>query len=508
MLRTWQIEIRDKGLLKLLKPISHKVKNLYNTAIFIQKGLMKEGKRPLFYEELDEQLKDYKNYRSLQAQTAQQVLKEVGEAFESYYAQWQAFREKTIKDKPSPPNFKDIGEDRGFKTITFTNQQIHFVEIGKRKFIRLPIPKETKTPEIPFIMVPINDKIFKLEDNVREIKLIPDRSGRFFTLHLTFKIDDQKVKFKGKKNPINLEKTEVPQNFKNILSIDLGLKRIITATDLKNNKSFKVDASKIVKINEDFNEKRAIDQSKRVKHFQEKEDRNYNTKIKRLDSSIKRAVKKNNKELELKRRREKKILQQEWNSRKFGDSKKMRKDILKRNHQLHDELHKLAKDIICYCLTNRVNLITVGYNEGWKQEVAMGKDTNRKFVQIPYSMLVKYLQEKGALVGIHVELVNEAYTSKCDALALEELPLEYLPEGVKVGLDLGVRQGDSFKSSTGKTLHSDVNGNLNIFRKWGLINKVNLDPYLRKKFKCSKFLGCVSHPGELSSLNVQRYQLV
>ena len=62
------------------------------------------------------------------------------------------------------------------------------------------------------------------------------------------------------------------------------------------------------------------------------------------------------------------------------------------------------------------------------------------------------------MVGINLIIHEESYTSKCDALALEDVKQHdtYLGKRVKRGL---------FQSSIGKLINADVNGSLNILRK-------------------------------------------
>ena len=66
---------------------------------------------------------------------------------------------------------------------------------------------------------------------------------------------------------------------------------------------------------------------------------------------------------------------------------------------------------------------------------------------------------KGEEAGIHVVENEEAYTSKCDSLALEDIQHhdEYLGTRTKRGL---------FSSSIGVFLNADVNGAINIMRKF------------------------------------------
>ena len=62
------------------------------------------------------------------------------------------------------------------------------------------------------------------------------------------------------------------------------------------------------------------------------------------------------------------------------------------------------------------------------------------------------------MVGINIIIHEESYTSKCDALAREEIKKHetYLGKRVKRGL---------LQSSIGKLINADVNGSLNILRK-------------------------------------------
>ena len=68
---------------------------------------------------------------------------------------------------------------------------------------------------------------------------------------------------------------------------------------------------------------------------------------------------------------------------------------------------------------------------------------------------VKY---KANEVGIRVSLNEESYTSKCDALSLEDMKHkeEYFGKRIKRGL---------FKSRTNEIINADINGSLNILRK-------------------------------------------
>lgn len=69
--------------------------------------------------------------------------------------------------------------------------------------------------------------------------------------------------------------------------------------------------------------------------------------------------------------------------------------------------------------------------------------------------MIKY---KAKLIGIEVIEQEEAYTSKCDALNLEEIGRHATYSGSREKRGL-------FKSKSGQMINADVNGSLNILRK-------------------------------------------
>ena len=106
-----------------------------------------------------------------------------------------------------------------------------------------------------------------------------------------------------------------------------------------------------------------------------------------------------------------------------------------------------------------LNTLIVGYNKKWKEKVNLGKYINRKFYQIPYRKLLSMLKEKWERSGKRYVEINESYTSKCDALALEPVchHKKYLGERERRGL---------FRSSTKRYIHADINASINIMRKY------------------------------------------
>jgi transposase len=96
--------------------------------------------------------------------------------------------------------------------------------------------------------------------------------------------------------------------------------------------------------------------------------------------------------------------------------------------------------------------------EGIKQEINHGRRNNQNFVGIPYFLFKRKLKAKCERYGINYHEINEAYTSRTDALAFDEIKEQ--PYGKKRRVKRGL-----FKSITGVLLNADVNGSLNIMRK-------------------------------------------
>ena len=138
--------------------------------------------------------------------------------------------------------------------------------------------------------------------------------------------------------------------------------------------------------------------------------------------------------------------------------------ISKRRNKINDYLHKASRYIVNQLVSNDVTELVIGYNAGWKQDTRMKKEGNQRFQYIPFHKFVSMLIYKCALAGIAVTTHEESYTSKCSFLDNEEIckHTEYKGKRIKRGL---------FRTSTVRLLNADVNGALNILKKY-LLNAV------------------------------------
>jgi len=139
-------------------------------------------------------------------------------------------------------------------------------------------------------------------------------------------------------------------------------------------------------------------------------------------------------------------------------SKNINKLSLKRKNKVDNYLHESSKEIVNYCVKNKINTIVIGKNDGWKQDSEMSKKTNQNFIQIPHSRFISMITYKSEIEGIKVITTNESYTSKCSFLD-GEIPKKhdtYKGRRIKRGM---------FKSEKGILINADVNGSYNILIK-------------------------------------------
>lgn len=131
----------------------------------------------------------------------------------------------------------------------------------------------------------------------------------------------------------------------------------------------------------------------------------------------------------------------------------------KRDRRIKDCLHKLSTHLVNQFVSHKIDTVIFGHNVGQKQDIKLGSVTNQNFVHIPFYQLISLLQYKCELQGIRFITTEESYTSKCSFLDLEEVTKqkEYLGKRVKRGL---------FQTKEGIRINADVNGSLNIGRKY------------------------------------------
>lgn len=207
----------------------------------------------------------------------------------------------------------------------------------------------------------------------------------------------------------SIAKKQLDDNNK-IMSIDLGVNNLASIVTNVSNKSILIDGRRLKSINQYYNKKR---------------------------SKIQQQLKKvNGKE----------------------NSRRLMSLTRRRNNKVKDYLHKASKEIINTCLKEDITTLIVGHNDGWKQNVNLGKRNNQNFVSIPFEMLISMLRYTSERQGLRFVEVNESHTSKCSSFDLEPICHHdtYVGRRVRRGL---------FKTRDGILINADINGSYNIMRK-------------------------------------------
>ncbi|MGK7928116.1 MAG: RNA-guided endonuclease InsQ/TnpB family protein, partial [Spirulina sp.] len=136
-----------------------------------------------------------------------------------------------------------------------------------------------------------------------------------------------------------------------------------------------------------------------------------------------------------------------------------------RNNQVRDYLSKSARLIINKCISEKIGVLVVGVNPGWKQEISMGKRNNQNFVQIPHYSLRQKLSALCQRYGIEYREQEESYTSQASALDQDKIPTYNANSTTKHSFSGKRVKRGLYRSQAGHLINADCNGATNIGRK-------------------------------------------
>jgi putative transposase len=231
LIRTEQIRINKT---KELSSLCHLSKNLYNEANYLVREAYFLNENKVKYNELDAWLKlNSENYKSLNAQSAQQILRLLEK-------DWNSFYESKDSKYKNPSKFKGKVKFPGYKPkdgeaiLIFTNQQVsikdHILTFPKK------LPLKIKT---------------RLQNNtdLREVRIIPN-SNHYIVEIVYSKINEEGI----------INKRWYAKN-NNIIGIDLGLRNIITIANNIGQKPIVIKGGILKSINQFYNKQKALLQS-------------------------------------------------------------------------------------------------------------------------------------------------------------------------------------------------------------------------------------------------------
>ena len=238
-----QIKHLSKEDYKSIKELCHIAKNLTNEAIYNVRQYYFTEDKFLKYEKNYTLLKSSPNYKELNSNMAQQILKEVDGSFKSFFG--------LIKlAKQGKYSFKDCKLPRYLPKDGYTTLVIGFVRLNGNKLI-LPFSNNfKKTHKVVEITIPP----VLLDKKVKEIRILPKANARYFEIQYIYE-------------------TECIQrnlNTQNALALDLGVNNLVTAVS-STGKSFIVDGKRLKSINQWFNKENArLHSIKDKQHFGKK----------------------------------------------------------------------------------------------------------------------------------------------------------------------------------------------------------------------------------------------
>ena len=228
-----QVKHLSKEDYKSIKELCHIAKNLTNQAIYnVRQYYFAEGEY-LNYEKNYALLKSSDNYKMLNSNMAQQILKEVDGSFKSFFG----LLKLTKKGKYA---FKDCKLPKYLPKDGYATLVIGFVRLKGNKLI-LPFSNTYKKTHksIEITIPPI-----LLDKKVKEIRIIPKANARFFEIQYIYEAECVRR---------NLNKN-------NALALDLGVNNLVTAVS-SNGKSFIIDGRRLKSINQWYNKQNARLQS-------------------------------------------------------------------------------------------------------------------------------------------------------------------------------------------------------------------------------------------------------
>jgi len=150
---------------------------------------------------------------------------------------------------------------------------------------------------------------------------------------------------------------------------------------------------------------------------------------------------------------------------KTGITARMERMMIKRNRRINHYMHTASRFIIDLLVAEGIGVLVIGKNDGWKQDIEMGKRNNQNFVQIPHARFIQMLTYKAELVGITVLLTEESYTSKASFLDRDPLPVHDPNDNTKHTFSGKRVERGLYRASGNRSINADLNGAYNIIRK-------------------------------------------
>ena len=261
-----QVKHLSKKEFRNLKHLSHIAKNLTNEAIYNIRQYYFNKKKYLNYNENYRILKNSENYKKLNSNMAQQILKEVDGSFKSFFGLLKLA-------KNGQYNFKDIKLPKYLTKDGFTTLVIGFVRLKDGMLIVPYSNSFKKTHQEVKIKLPPVLKGKK----IKEIRIIPKQHSRYFEIQYTYEV----------------EEVQRELNKENALGIDLGINNLCTCVT-NTGTSFIIDGRKLKLINQYYNKTNAklqsIKDKQKIEHITLRQKRIARKRNNRIEDYLSKAA--------------------------------------------------------------------------------------------------------------------------------------------------------------------------------------------------------------------------
>ena len=246
----------------------------------------------------------------------------------------------------------------------------------------------------------------------KEIRIIPQFDGQQFSIEFIYESNKQFRKAEGD----------------GYMSIDLGVSNLASCTIFSNGdaQQFLIDGRRLKSINHYYNKKVAMLKSEYAKN-------------KNISSS---------------------------------NTKRMIRLMNGRHNRINDYFNKVVNMLVNKCLDNGVSTLVIGYNKGQKQGISIGKVNNQNMVMVPLRKLRQKLKYQCELHGISYCPQEESYTSKASCLDDDVIPV-YREQVTTSFSGKRIHRG-LYIASDGSVLNADINGSVNILKKYFKERKSNV----------------------------------
>lgn len=283
-----------------------------------------------------------------------QSAQEVCKILDKSWKSFYALKKSHGIENPKPPRYKKSGIP-----ITYIQKGINHENHSEQ--VRLSLSKQlmnhmSEKYGIHISYLYLKNLFFKSMDHIKQIKLYPPENG-ISNIIVIYEIKNIEL---------------LPDNG-NYLSIDLGLHNLMTCYDSTSNNSF-IIGRKYLSLCHYFHKEISRAQSQWAK-----------TQSKSM--AYPKA------------------------------SKRIKKMYRKRNHAIHDYLHKVTRYIVTYCQDHAIHTVVIGDLTNIRKGKDFGHVINQQFHTLPYLKLYIMLEYKLALKGIRFIKQNEAYSSQTSPLA-------------------------------------------------------------------------------------------